>query len=93
MNDSVPLVLQRYEIFFHQLTPNAFARLSAFCWALVSQGVDVDVEAFVQIHELHYQTKKDPDTGLHPNFGCYNFRTQSGAIGPCTARGGNGPWP
>ena len=30
MNSFVPLVLQRYEIFFHQLTSNAFACLSAF---------------------------------------------------------------
>jgi len=85
MNSFVPMVLQRFGIFFHQLTPNAIARMSAFCWALASQGVDVDVEAFVQTHELHYQTKKDPETGLHPNFGCYSFRTRSGTEGPCTA--------
>ena len=85
MRDFVPLVLQRYEIFFHQLTPNAFARLSAFYWALGSQSLSLSVEAFVQSHELHYQTKKDPDIGLHPNFGCYSFRTRSGSVGPCTA--------
>ena len=56
-----------------------------FCWALASQGVQLDVDAFVQSHEIHYLTKKDPATGLHPNFGCYNFRTRSGSVGPCTA--------
>jgi hypothetical protein len=65
-------VLDSYEIYLHQLTPNAIVRLSVFIWALRSQGVDLNAEAFCRVHELHYQTKARED-GLHENFGCYNF--------------------
>jgi hypothetical protein len=65
-------VLENFEIYLHQLTPNAIVRFSVFIWALRSQGVDPNVEAFCRVHELHYQTKARED-GLHENFGCYNF--------------------
>jgi hypothetical protein len=65
-------VLENFEIFLHQLTPNAIVRLSVFIWALRSQGVELLAEAFCRVHELHYQTKARED-GLHENFGCYNF--------------------
>jgi hypothetical protein len=65
-------VLNNYEIYLHQLTPNAIVRLSIFIWALRSQGMDPNAEAFCQVDELHYQTKARED-GLHENFGCYNF--------------------
>jgi hypothetical protein len=65
-------VLENFEIYLHQLTPNAIVRLNVFIWALRSQGVEPLVEAFCRVHELHYQTKARED-GLHENFGCYNF--------------------
>jgi hypothetical protein len=65
-------VLENFEIYLHQLNPNAIVRLSIFIWALRSQGVEPLAEAFCQVHELHYQTKARED-GLHENFGCYNF--------------------
>jgi hypothetical protein len=65
-------VLENFEIYFHQLTPNAIGRLSVFIWALRSQGVEPLAEAFCRVHELHYQTKARED-GLHENFGCYNL--------------------
>jgi hypothetical protein len=65
-------VLDNYEIYLHQLTPNAIVRLSIFIWALRSQGMDPNAIAFCRVHELHYQTKARED-GLHENFGCYNF--------------------
>jgi hypothetical protein len=65
-------VLDNYEIYLHQLTPNAIVRLNIFIRALRSQGMDLNVEAFYRVHELHYQTKARED-GLHENFGCYNF--------------------
>jgi hypothetical protein len=54
------------------MTPNAIVRLSVFIWALRSQGMNPDAEAFYRVHELHYQTKARAD-GLDENFGCYNF--------------------
>jgi hypothetical protein len=72
LNEMIGEVLKNFEIYLHQLTPNAIVRLSIFIWALQSQGIDPNAEAFCRVHELHYQTKARAD-GLHENFGCYNF--------------------
>jgi hypothetical protein len=72
LNEMIGGVLKKIEIYLHQLTPNAIVRLSIFIWALRSQGMDPDAEAFCRVHELHYQTKARAD-GLHENFGCYSF--------------------
>jgi hypothetical protein len=72
LNGMIADVLKKFEIYLHQLTPNAIVRLSVYIWALRSQGVEPFAEDFCRIHELHYQTKARED-GLHENFGCYNF--------------------
>jgi hypothetical protein len=72
LNEMIGVVLKNFEIYLHQLTPNAVVRLSVYIWALQSQGMSPDAEAFCRVHELHYQTKARAD-GLHENFGCYNF--------------------
>jgi hypothetical protein len=72
LNEMIGEVLKNFEIYLHQLTPNAIVRLSVFIWALRSQGMDPDAEAFCRVHELHYRTKARVD-GLHEIFGCYNF--------------------
>jgi hypothetical protein len=72
LNEMIGEVLNFFEIYLNQLTPNAIVRLSVFIWALRSQGMSPDAEAFCRVHELHYQTKARAD-GLHENFGCYNF--------------------
>jgi hypothetical protein len=72
LNEMIGEVLKFFEIYLHQLTPNAVVRLNVFIWALRSQGMSPDAEAFYRVHELHYQTKARAD-GLHENFGCYNF--------------------
>jgi hypothetical protein len=61
LHEMIGDVLEDFEIYLHQLTPNAIVRLSVFIWALRSW-----------VHELHYQMKARED-GLHKNFGCYNF--------------------
>jgi hypothetical protein len=72
LHEMIGEVLNNYEIYLHQLTPNDIVRLNIFIWALRSQGMDPNAEAFCRVHELHYQTKARED-GLHENFGCYNF--------------------
>jgi hypothetical protein len=72
LNRMIADVLQKFGIYFHQLTPNAIVRLSVYIWALRSQAVEAFAEVFCRVHELHYQTKARED-GLHENFGCYNF--------------------
>jgi hypothetical protein len=72
LNEMIGEVLKFFEIYLHQLTPNAIVRLNIFIWALRSQGTDPNAEAFCRVHELHYQMKARAD-GLHENFGYYNF--------------------
>jgi hypothetical protein len=50
-------ILQRYEVYMHQLTPNAIVRLSIFIWVVRSQRDRRDADAFCMVHDLHYQTK------------------------------------
>jgi hypothetical protein len=72
LNEMIGKVLKNFKIYLDQLTPNAIVRLSVFIWALRSQGMSPDAEAFCGVHELHYQMKARADD-LHENFGCYNF--------------------
>jgi hypothetical protein len=74
-------VLKKFEIYLHQLTPNAIVRLSVYIWALQSQGKSANAEGFCRVHELHYQTKAMAD-GLHKNFGCYSFAYQKDMKAP-----------
>jgi hypothetical protein len=79
--DIIGVVLKNFEIYLHQLTPNAIVRLSVYIWALRSQGMSPNAEAFGRVHELHYQTKAGAD-GLHEHFGCYNFAYQKDTKAP-----------
>jgi hypothetical protein len=72
LNEMIGKVLKNFEIYLHHLTLNAIVRHRVFIWALRSQEMSPDAEAFCRVHELHYQTKARAD-GLHENFGCYNF--------------------
>jgi hypothetical protein len=72
LNRMIADVLQKFGIYFHQLTPNAIVRLNVYIWAIRSPAVEPFAEGFCRVHELHYQTKARKD-GLHENFGCYNF--------------------
>jgi hypothetical protein len=47
-------VLKKFEIYLHQLTPNAIVRLSVYIWALRCQGKSANAEGFCRVHELHY---------------------------------------
>jgi hypothetical protein len=40
--EMVDEVLKKFEIYLHQLTPNAIVRLSVYIWALRSQGKSAD---------------------------------------------------
>jgi hypothetical protein len=81
LNEMIGVVLKNFEIYLHQLTPNAIVRLSVFIWALRSQGMSPYAEAFCRVHELHYQAKARAD-GLHEKFGCYNFAYQKDTKAP-----------
>jgi hypothetical protein len=66
-------VLKTFEIYLHQLTPEALIKMGFFIWAMRSQGLEPDAKRFYNIHELSYQTKATGKEQYHNNFGCYNF--------------------
>jgi hypothetical protein len=73
MYQMIPVVLKTYDLFIHQLTPNAIVRLSIYIWVVRNQGVSASAEGFCRVHELHYLTKARHSDNLQNNFWCYNF--------------------
>jgi hypothetical protein len=72
-------VLKTFDIFLHQLTPEALIKVGFFIWAMRSQGLELDAKCFCNIHELSYQTKTTRKEQYHNNFGCYSFVPRSEA--------------
>jgi hypothetical protein len=50
-------VLKIYQIFLHQITPEATIRMGIFVWAVRSQGLKPSAKCFCTMHELSYETK------------------------------------
>jgi hypothetical protein len=66
-------VLKTFEIFLHQITPEAIIRMGIFVFAVRSQGLEPSVKCFFNMHELLYETKATGKEQYHNNFGCYGF--------------------
>jgi hypothetical protein len=75
-------VLKTFEIYLHQLIPEAIIRLNIFVWAARSQGLEPDAKSFCNIHELLYETKPWGKEQYHNNFCCYSFVSRSGSSCP-----------
>jgi hypothetical protein len=72
-------VLKIYQIFLHQITPEAIIRMGIFVWAVRSQGVEPSAKCFCSMHELAYETKTMGKEQYHNNFGCYGFTARPNA--------------
>jgi hypothetical protein len=72
-------VLKTFEIYLHQLTPEALIRVGVFIWAMRSQGLESDAICFRNIHELSYETKATGKEQYRNNFGYYGFMPRSEA--------------
>jgi hypothetical protein len=72
-------VLKIYQIFLHQITPEAVIRMGIFVWAVRSQCLEPSARCFCSMHELSYETKAMGKEQYHNNFGCYSFVARSGA--------------
>jgi hypothetical protein len=70
-------VLKTFEIFLHQITPEAIIRIGVFIWAVRSQGLELSAKCFCNMHELSYETKATVKEQYHNNFGCYGFVPRS----------------
>nr|AAP94593.1 putative retrotransposon protein [Zea mays] len=70
-------VLKTFEIYLHQITPEAIIRMGIFIWAMRSQGLEPSAKCFCNMHELFYETKATGKEQYHNNFGCYGFVPRS----------------
>jgi hypothetical protein len=75
-------VLKIYQIFLHQITPEAIIRMGIFVWAVRSQGLEPSAKCFCSMHELSYEMKPWGKEQYHNNFGCYGFVARSGSSYP-----------
>jgi hypothetical protein len=75
-------VLKTYQIFLHQITPEAIIRMGIFVWAVRSQGLEPSAKCFCSMHELLYETKAMGKEQYHNNFGCYGFIARPNASHP-----------
>jgi hypothetical protein len=66
-------VLKTFEIFLHQITPEAIIRMGIFVWAVRSQGLEPSAKCFCNMHKLLYETKGTGKEQYHNNFSCYGF--------------------
>jgi hypothetical protein len=72
-------VLKIFQIFLHQITPEAIIRMGIFVWAVRIQGLEPSVKCLCNMHELLYETKAIGKEQYHNNFGCYGFIARSNA--------------
>jgi hypothetical protein len=75
-------VLKIFQIFLHQLTPEAIIRMEIFVWAVRSQGLEPSTKCFCSMHELLYETKVMGKEQYHNNLGCYGFIARPNASHP-----------
>jgi hypothetical protein len=75
-------VLKIYQIFLHQITPEAIIRMRIFVWAVRNQGLEPSAKCFYSMHELSYETKATGKEQYHNNFGCYGFIARPNASHP-----------
>jgi hypothetical protein len=75
-------VLKIYQIFLHQITPEAIMRMGIFVWAVRSQGLEPSAKCFCGMHELLYETKATGKEQYHNNFSCYGFIARPNASHP-----------
>jgi hypothetical protein len=75
-------VLKIFEIFLHQITPEAIIRMGMFVWAVRSQGLEPSAKCFCNMHKLLYETKATGKEQYHNNFGCYGFIARPNASYP-----------
>jgi hypothetical protein len=72
-------VLKIFQIFLHQITPEAIIRMSLFVWVVRSQGLEPSAKCFFNMHEWLYETMATSKEKYHNNFGCYGFVARSNA--------------
>jgi hypothetical protein len=87
-------VLKIFQIFLHQITPEAIMRMEIFVWDVRSQRLEPSEKCFCSMHELLYETKATRKEQYHNNFGCYGFiaRPNASHLVPTFRKRWSGAW-
>jgi hypothetical protein len=75
-------VLNTFEIYLHQLTPDTIIKMGGFIWTMRNEGLEPNAQRFCNMHELFYETKATGKEQYHNNFGCYSSMPRSGVSYP-----------
>jgi hypothetical protein len=84
-------ILQYFDIYLHQLTPNAILGLSVYMWICQTTKIKPSIEGFASAHQFHHQRctvfeeEGDDTVEWDCQFGCLNFSYKSGVVSPVTA--------
>jgi hypothetical protein len=76
LDNVVVEVSKTFEVYLHQLTPEAIIRIGVYIWAMRSQGQEPNAKCFCNLHELTYEMKTVGKEQYHNNFDCYGFKTR-----------------
>ena len=60
-------VLKTFQVYLHQLTPEAIIKMGIFVWVVRSQGLEPNAKSFCSMHELLYETKPWGKEQYHNN--------------------------
>jgi hypothetical protein len=84
-------ILQYFDIYLHQLTPNAILRLLVYMWICRTTKIKPSAEGFASVHQVHHQRRTvfeeegDNNVVKDCQFGCLNFSYKSDVVSPVTA--------
>jgi hypothetical protein len=86
-------VLKTFQIYLHQITPEAIVRMGIFVWAVRSQGLEPNAKSFCNIHELVYETKPWGKNNITTTLVVIASVPAPGQAAPCQPFGRGGPVP
>jgi hypothetical protein len=91
LHPAVVDILRYFNIYMHQLTPNAILRLSVYMWICQATKIKPSAEGFASMHQVHHQCRTvfeeegDDTVEKDCQFDCLNFSYKSGVVSPVTA--------
>jgi hypothetical protein len=91
LHPAVVDILRYFDIYLHQLTPNAILRLSVYMWICRTTKIKPSAEGFASAHQVHHQRRtvfeEEGDQSVEKDcqFGCLNFSYKSDVVSPVTA--------
>jgi hypothetical protein len=79
LHPAVVNILRYFDIYLHQLTPNAILRLSVYMWICRTTKIKPSAEGFASAHQVHHQRRtvfeEEGDNTVEKDcqFSCLNF--------------------